>query len=70
MLVNINNARNQLILGVDTHLELHVAVLVNMIGQVVSTGAFETNKKGYNQLFKCCNSFGQLFKAGIEGSAT
>jgi transposase len=37
MVININDPRNQLILGVDTHLYLHVAVLVNMIGQLVST---------------------------------
>jgi transposase len=70
MVMNINDPRNQLILGVDTHLDLHVAVLVNMIGQVVSTEVFETNKKGYNRLFKWCNSFGQLLKAGIEGTGT
>jgi predicted esterase len=45
MVMNINDPRNQLILGVDTHLDLHVAVLVNVIGQVVSTEAFETNKR-------------------------
>jgi hypothetical protein len=37
MVMNINDPTNQLILGVDTHLDLHVAVLVNMIGQVVRT---------------------------------
>ncbi|MFT6993015.1 MAG: hypothetical protein ACJASL_005016 [Paraglaciecola sp.] len=48
MVMNINDPRSQLILYVDTHLDLHVAVLVNMIGQVVSTEVFETNKKGNN----------------------
>jgi|TARA_B110000211_G_scaffold190730_1_gene217334 transposase len=70
MVMNINDPKNQLILGVDTHLDLHVAVLVNMIGQVVSTEAFETDEKGYNRLLKWCQSFGQLLKAGIEGTGT
>jgi transposase len=70
MVMNINDPTNQLILGVDTHLDLHVAVLVNMIGQVVRTEVLETNNKGYNRLFKWCNSFGQLLKAGIEGTGT
>lgn len=68
--MNIDDPKNQLILGVDTHLDLHVAVLINKIGQVVCTAEFETNKQGYNKLLKWCYSFGQLLKAGIEGTGT
>ena len=70
IIMNLNDPKNQLVLGVDTHLDLHVAVLINMIGQVVCTEEFETNKKGYNRLLKWCYSFGQLLKAGIEGTGT
>ena len=70
MIMNIDDPTNQLILGVDTHLDLHVAVLINMIGQVVCTEKFETNNKGYNKLLKWCNSFGKLFKSGVEGTGT
>lgn len=31
---------NQLTLGVDTHLEIHVAVLINNLGQVIDTNEF------------------------------
>ncbi|MCP4412025.1 MAG: IS110 family transposase [Gammaproteobacteria bacterium] len=70
MTMNFDDPKNQLILGVDTHLDLHVAVLINMIGQVVCTEEFETNIKGYNKLLKWCKSFGELLKSGVEGTGT
>lgn len=69
-MMNLDDPSNQLILGVDTHLDLHVAVLINMLGQVICTKEFETNEKGYKGLLKWCSSFGQLLKAGLEGTGT
>ena len=68
--MNTNCTQNDLILGVDTHLDLHVAVLINMIGQVICTSEFETNLKGYEKLLRWCQSFGHLTQAGIEGTGT
>jgi len=62
--------KNQLILGVDTHLDCHVAVLINTLGQVVSTDEFETNLNGYKKCLRWCHSFGHLMKAGVEGTGT
>jgi transposase len=70
MMMNLDDPKSQLILGVDTHLDLHVGVLVNMLGQVICTEEFETSERGYQQLLKWCGSFGQLLKAGIEGTGT
>jgi transposase len=68
--MDFNDTKNQLILGVDTHLDLHVAVLINTIGQVICTAEFETNSIGYNKLLRWCQSFGNLTKAGVEGTGT
>jgi len=68
--MNTNCPQNNLILGVDTHLDLHVAVLINMIGQVISTSEFETHLKGYEKLLRWCQSFGHLTQAGVEGTGT
>jgi len=68
--MNLDDPRNQVVLGVDTHLDLHVAVLVNMLGQVICTKEFDTNKKGYCRLLKWYRSFGQLLKFGVEGTGT
>ena len=68
--MNLKHPNNQLILGVDTHLDLHVAVLINTIGQVICTAEFETNSTGYNKLLRWCQSFGHLVKAGVEETGT
>jgi transposase len=66
----MNNTSNNLTLGVDTHLDNHVAVLVNSIGQVIDTQEFTVNSDGYGQLYKWCKSFGTVKQAGIEGTGT
>ena len=38
--MNNYDISNNLILGVDTHLDNHVAVLINNIGQVIDTQEF------------------------------
>lgn len=68
--MDMNHPKNQLILGVDTHLDLHVAVLIKTLGQIICTAEFETNSKGYDKLLKWCQSFGNLTKAGVEGTGT
>ncbi|RZG12155.1 IS110 family transposase [Pseudoalteromonas sp. CO342X] len=68
--MNRNDISNNLTLGVDTHLDNHVAVLVNDIGQVVDTQEFTVNSTGYSQLYKWCKSFGTVNQAGLEGTGT
>ena len=43
---------NQLTLGVDIHLETHVAVLINNLGQVIDTDEFSVCTIGYEKLLK------------------
>ncbi|WCE29327.1 IS110 family transposase [Vibrio sp. SCSIO 43137] len=68
--MNSNDPRYSLYLGVDTHLELHVATLINELGQVVKSKAFSANLSGYRELFAWCKSYGFLQKAGIEGTGS
>ncbi|MFC5077896.1 Transposase IS116/IS110/IS902 family protein [Vibrio thalassae] len=68
--MNNNDPRYKLYLGVDTHLELHVATLINELGQVVKNKAFSADISGYRELFSWCNSYGFLQKAGIEGTGS
>ena len=63
-------AEKQLTLGVDTHLNKHVSVLINRLGQIVSTSEFETTSKGYHNMLRWCKSFGNLQQAGVEGTGT
>ncbi|MBZ0098717.1 MAG: transposase, partial [Taibaiella sp.] len=68
--MNRDHTNNHLTLGVDTHLDKHVAVLINDIGQVVDTSEFAVCSQGYEQLFKWTQSFGGLKEAGLEGTGT
>ncbi|WP_429054053.1 IS110 family transposase [Aeromonas rivipollensis] len=68
--MNSNDPRYKLYLGVDTHLEIHVATLINELGQVVKNKAFSASISGYGELFAWCKSYGFLQKAGIEGTGS
>lgn len=68
--MNSNDPRYKLYLGVDTHLELHVATLINELGQVVKSKSFCVDIAGYRELLAWCKSCGFLQKAGIEGTGS
>ncbi|MEZ9629723.1 IS110 family transposase [Vibrio breoganii] len=68
--MNSDDPRYKLYLGVDTHLELHVATLINELGQVVKSKAFSANLSGYCELLAWCKSYGFLQKSGIEGTGS
>lgn len=68
--MNRNDPVNHLTLGVDTHLDNHVAVILNNLGQVIDTQEFKVDVTGYEKLYKWCHSFGELKQAGVEGTGT
>ncbi len=61
---------HEVILGVDTHLDMHVGVIINDVGKFLGYLSIETNCAGYQQLLKWARSFGDLQRAGIEGTGT
>ena len=68
----MNNVAEQseVILGVDTHLDVHVAVLIDVVGRVVATTSIPTTTSGYEHLMRWARGFGRLTRAGIEGTGT
>jgi transposase len=62
--------KHEVILGVDTHLDLHVGVVIDEVGHVLGTLAAPTHATGYLQLLKWARSFGDLQRAGVEGTGT
>ena len=61
---------NEVILGVDTHLDKHVGVIIDGFGKYLGSLSVETNPAGYLQLLKWAQSFGHLQRSGIEGTGT
>jgi transposase len=62
--------QSEVILGVDTHLETHVGAVVNQGGKLLGTLAVPTNAAGYLKLLAWGKSFGNLCRAGVEGTGT
>jgi hypothetical protein len=60
----------EVILGVDTHLDTHVGVVIDARGKWLGELSIPTNLTGYQELWRWAQSFGQLRSAGIEGTGT
>jgi transposase len=56
------------ILGVDTHLDFHVAVAVDHLGRRLGDSSVPTTVQGYERLLRWAEGFGPLRCAGIEGT--
>ena len=50
----------EVILGVDTHLDVHVAVLIDVVGRIGATTSVSTIALGYEQLIEWARGFGRL----------
>jgi transposase len=61
---------SEVILGVDTHLDVHVGVVINAAGRVMGTLSVGTNHDGYQQLLCWAQTFGVLRRAGVEGTGS
>jgi len=62
--------QQEVILGVDTHLDVHVGAVINEAGQLLGTLSVSTARSGYSELLVWANSFGRLYRAGVEGTGT
>lgn len=69
-LVKPENNQNEIILGVDTHLDIHVGVAINQSGKLLGTRSVSTNNAGYLDFLNWASSFGLLTRAGVEGTGT
>lgn len=62
--------QEEVILGLDTHLDVHVGAVISVTGKLLATKAVPTDTAGYLQPLTWASSFGQLQRAGIEGTGT
>jgi transposase len=58
------------ILGVDTHLDFHVAVAVDHLGRRLGGLSVPTNVEGYERLLRWAKDFGPVRRAGVEGTSS
>jgi transposase len=60
----------QVILGVDTHAQVHVAAVLDHLGRLQATRSAPATQDGYQQLLDWAGRHGQLTRAGVEGTGT
>jgi len=53
--------------GVDTHKDIHVAAVLDVLGRLVATASFPPTRLGYCRLLRWLQSHGELASVGIEG---
>ena len=58
------------VLGVDTHLDVHVGVVVDQLGRVKGTRAVAVTSAGYADLLSWAQGLGTLARASLEGTGT
>jgi transposase len=56
--------------GVDTHLDQHVAAVVDQAGRLLDTQAFAASTRGYVALVTWAERFGPVERIGVEGTGT
>ena len=62
--------QNEVILGVDTHLDTHVAAVISDAGKLLGTLATPTCATGCLKLLAWVRSWGCVRRAGVEGTGT
>jgi transposase len=58
------------VLGVDTHLDFHVAVAIDHLGRHLGEAKVPTTAKGYEELLRWAQGFGPVRCAGVEGTSS
>jgi len=56
--------------GVDTHKEIHVAVVVDQLGRRLGCESFPTTTAGYVALLGWMRGFGPIERVGVEGTGS
>jgi transposase len=59
-----------IVVGVDTHLDIHVAVALDNSGRVLAGTRIPTNSTGYKSLLAWALKFGPVDRFGIEGTGS
>jgi transposase len=56
--------------GVDTHLDQHVAAVVDAVGGVLGVARFPVTPAGYRRLLAWMRGYGRLERVGVEGTGS
>ncbi|MEJ8651144.1 transposase [Streptomyces sp. MS1.AVA.3] len=60
----------EVVLGVDTHRDAHVAAVLSLVGAVIGTEEFPATAAGYRELLQWTSGLGTVRRAGVEGTGS
>ncbi|MET7353100.1 transposase [Streptomyces mirabilis] len=60
------DAEEDILLGVDTHKDVHAAAVITTLGAALDGRSFPATAEGYRQLISWARSFGTVRRAGVE----
>jgi transposase len=60
----------EVILGADTHEDVHVASVIDVLGRVQGTTSVPTTAAGHARLERWARTFGNVISAGVEGTGS
>jgi transposase len=69
-MTDAERAATEVVLGVDTHLDVHVAVALDHLGRRLGVLTLPTSTKGYEELLSWAEGLGPLRCAGVEGTSS
>ena len=59
---------SEIILGVDTHLDVHLGAVISASGSLLGTQSISVTSQGYRDLLEWAESFGSVQRANVEGT--
>ena len=66
--VRIAQRTERVVVGVDTHADLHVAAALDPLGRMLGRLEVGTSTRGYAQLLKWAHAFSPTTTFGVEGT--
>ena len=60
----------RVVAGVDTHKDVHVAVVLDELGRLGDTASFPVTARGYRNPTGWVSGFGEVLAIGVEGTGS
>lgn len=65
-----DTATVRVVAGVDTHKDIHVAVVLDELGRLLDSASFGADSVGYRRLCRWLCAFGEVLAVGVEGTGS
>lgn len=68
--VTMADQHSHVTVGVDSHKDVHVAAVIDQVGQILATTSVATTDRGSGQLVRWAKRHGQVDRFGVEGTGS